>query len=279
MKCQPFWIFSNKLQKDIPRINFPCIGQPKINGVRALIYYENGQVKIKSKNGLQYRFPHIQDAYKTIYDSGIINKSVVFDGELYIHNTILSKISGIARKSIKNVHPDSKQMMHYVFDICSDLQQAQRLEILESLNGGSTNTLIHFVKSVKVKDVAHALELTEQYIANGYEGGIFRDSRAYYAAGKRPKTIVKLKKRISQEFTIIDVVPMGKTPTLGMFVCKNDTNEETFTVVAEGDVSQREQYLTDRDSLIGKQLTVEFYERTKTDKPFHAVGISVRDYE
>jgi len=41
----------------------------------------------------------------------------------------------------------------------------------------------------------------------------------------------------------------------------------------------RKKYLDDKVDLIGKPLTVEFYERTKDDLPFHAVGIAVRDYE
>ena len=58
-------------------------------------------------------------------------------------------------------------------------------------------------------------------------------------------------------------------------------NSEKFTVVPEGSHELKAKYLDEKHHYIGKQLTVEFYERTDYPKrlPFHCVGIGVRDYE
>ena len=88
--------------------------------------------------------------------------------------------------------------------------------------------------------------------------------------------MVKLKKKLSQEFLIVNVIPMDKRPSLGQFVCKNDLTDDTFTVVAEGTHVKKAEYLKNRKELVGQYLTVEFYERSVNKLPFHAVGITVR---
>jgi ATP-dependent DNA ligase len=281
MKAQQYWKETKKEGK-IPRIKFPCIGQYKINGVRAMIHYENDKVIIKSKNGLRYNLPNIEADYLKVYTSGHVPLDTVFDGELYFHGWILSKISGAARRSEKNYDPNSTSaaLNHITFDIVGDEPQNTRIATLDWLAEHYKNlNYVMFLDSFDIKDHETAETFTKHAIEKGYEGAIFRDPKAKYQAGKRPQTIVKLKVRESAEFEIIDVVGMDKAPDLGMFVCKNDKNNLTFTVVPEGNYVVKRQYLNDRDKLIGKQLTVEFYERTKDDLPFHAVGITVRDYE
>jgi hypothetical protein len=52
-----------------------------------------------------------------------------------------------------------------------------------------------------------------------------------------------------------------------------------FKVNPEGSVETKRKYFSEKHNIIGKKLTVEFYERTAFGLPFHAVGIAVRDYE
>lgn len=278
MKAQPF--YNKKTNKAI--ITFPCLGQPKINGVRAMVYWYNDDVVIKSKNGQNYNIEHIKKDYREIYLAGNISKDIIFDGELYIPNTIVATIAGICKTSIlnKNPHIDIPKLQHYVFDLAVDLPQSSRIAILEDIRDehSDLNSIVYITTSL-INSVEDAESFTDACIDEGHEGGIFRNQDTLYQYGKRPRTMTKLKRKFSQEFLIVDVVPMNANPELGMFKCMNDLNELTFEVMPEGTHIQKAEYLKNKNSYIGKQLTVEYRERTITKKPFHAVGIAIRDYE
>lgn len=84
---------------------------------------------------------------------------------------------------------------------------------------------------------------------------------AEYAFGSRPMTIMKSKQFLDSEFEIVDVVPMDKEPECGMFVLRNDINDETFTCVSMASYTDKVYYLSDKNKYIGKMATVKFYER------------------
>ncbi len=290
MKCQKFWKTATKTKNGVktkvkvPRINFPCGAQAKINGYRGTISvsFADNRVYVKSKNGVIYNIPHIEKAYFEFYSKlGKDYYDLTFDGELYIEGEILSEITSAAASTVKGSgNLKTPLLKHYVFDIIAeDIRQIDRTAQLKYLMENNTSSSIVHVETVRVENLEQALKLNEVYLQQGYEGTIFRDDNAFYQPGKRPKTIVKLKKRESAEFLIIDVIPDGKRPELGKFVCKNDLTDDIFEVTPEGTHTKRAEYLKNRENLIGKMLTVEFYERTIENKPFHAVGIVVRDYE
>jgi len=278
MKAQPF--YNVKTGKLIA--TFPCLGQPKINGVRSTVYWYNDDVVIKSKNGQTYNIPHIQQAYRDIYLAGNINKDVIFDGELYLPNTKVATIAGMCKSTIlnKNTHINVPKLQHYLFDLAVDLVQSARIAILEDIRDEHSNlNAIVFITTSLINTVEEAEKFTDVCINEGYEGGIFRNPDALYQYGKRPRTMTKLKRKESKEFLIIDVIPMKVNQELGMFKCMNDITENTFEVVPEGTHIQKAEYLKNKTTYIGKQLTVEFRERTINKLPFQAVGIVIRDYE
>lgn len=282
MKAQQYYKTASDGTKS-PRIKFPCLGQPKINGVRCFAIYENGKIILKSKNGLVYKcLEHIEQELEKvfIYVTSTYDKHIILDGELYIHDFILSDIKSAVTK--RNMY--TPMVTFDVFDIAIDnITQKSRSLLLNKLYNEIITTLnsVKYVEDVPVDSDKKAQELTDIWIKAGFEGGIFRDLKAMYKFGGRPMTMVKLKRKESAEFEVLNVLPMKKTPHLGMFLCKNDLNDFTFTVVAEGTHEQKQEYLDNKLNYIGKQLSVDFYERTKAPKelPFHAVGITIRDYE
>ena len=287
MKCQQYYVTRKVkgIERIEPRIKFPCIGQPKINGIRAFMRWVDGRGAVLfSKMGLEYNLPLITDQFTENHfyateTSGLPEGTeLIFDGEIYIHGEYLSEIRSAA------VKPNLKTQLlqFYIFDLAvADIKQQARLRFIQNNIGNWGFSNVHGLVSVNITSDDTAQYYTDICIKNGYEGAIFRDHKSEYGFGKRPMTIVKLKRRESAEFIILDVIDSRDAPELGMFVCRNDLNHETFTVVPEGTVEQKRQYFIDRDILIGKLLTVEFYERTVPPKelPFHAVGIAVRDYE
>ena len=66
------------------------IGQAKLDGTRALLYYKKGRIVMESRNGIEYFTPvveHITSVFEVIYKKMKCD-NLVFDGELYVHNSM-----------------------------------------------------------------------------------------------------------------------------------------------------------------------------------------------
>src|SRR5690606_2060346 len=120
---------------------------------------------------------------------------------------------------------NSSRIKFYAFDLAiPNMGQLSRLKLLkilcDRLSLLSIDNPIIKVDAVILyndKDVQH---YADKYIAQGHEGIILRDTKAQYQFGKRPMTMVKLKRTMSDEFRIIDIVPQNVNPDLGLFVCR-----------------------------------------------------------
>lgn len=144
-----------KFQKCSPeRMTYPCYGQPKINGVRIEISWdETGttrhaseydmfnpvpeweKVLILSKNGDEYDIKHLKETWYEIYKSCekvIPNiKKYRFDGEAYIVGLPVATIGGACRN--RN-NPHHKYLMCVVFDIAIEgYSQEQREKMLQQV--------------------------------------------------------------------------------------------------------------------------------------------------
>lgn len=265
---------------------FPCLLQPKINGVRASISLdENGKVQILSKEGLKYNLPHIEEIFQ--YNSHIFTYSnndqleereVIFDGELYIYDESLQVISSAVKKENLNTH----RIKFICFDLMIEQQMnIERIQIMKSLLDFTNNVFdypVEIIRTLRVNTDKEVQFHTNNNIRLGYEGSILRDPKAYYGFGKRPVTITKLKRVIDNEYKIIDIIPQEKNPELGLYVCVTKNGKE-FKVTPSGNNDFKESLLYTKHIYIGKMLTCTFYEYTEDGLPFHVMSNLIRDYE
>ena len=260
-------------------IHFPCYIQPKVNGVRAFIKLVNDKVKIFSKKGLEYNLPHISEWFnsrKDLFGDG----DIIFDGELYIPGEHLQNISSAVRAMQLN----TTLVKYYMFDIAiEDLSQKERFALLYSPIMKNTiqqdlNSPVVLVETRSVGEDKRVQELTDIFIKQGYEGSVCRSFDGLYQFGKRPQSIVKLKRTTSAEFPIIDVISQEVDQSLGLFVCSTLDGKE-FRVTPKGNENYKKEVLLKASSFIGKQLTCVFYEYTEDGLPYHIIDNIVRDYE
>lgn len=264
---------------------FPILGQPKINGVRCNVYLENGEVKMKSKEGEQYIVEHIIDWFSERLDlfEDINGKPIVYDGELYIHNEKLQYI----RSAVVKPNLNTPAVTYEVYDIAvpehsniirfSMLKEKLRIA-REKDEVNKTHTPVNFVKTFKLYTDVQVQQKTEQFIEEGYEGIILRKISAPYQFGKRTVNMLKLKRLVDEEFQIIGIAPQDNDPELGLYVCTTNTGEEFKVTPTEDEDYKRLMMLTPH-LFINKQLTCSFYEYTDKGIPFHIVHNIVRDYE
>lgn len=272
------------------RASFPMIGQPKLNGFRMMCRWETveegeGMFKttvekpvFRSRDGIRFdTLQHIEPSFikKMFFTED--GKEIAYDGELYRHEWLLQRINSAVNKK----NSDTEDLVFVVFDLAvENINYSERRKILvdsmieyfpedKEINVGIINCEL-------VKTLEEAEKFTDQWIKNGYEGGIFRDPKAFYQFGKRGKSMLKLKRFQDKEFLILDVIGGDNSPELGVFVCQAE-NGKTFKCTPQGTHEVKAEYLTNKENYKGRRLQVKFYERTKDGLPFHSVGLVVRD--
>lgn len=259
---------------------FPCIGQPKINGVRSLIQLNNNSVIITSKDGLTYNIPQISDFLNINSDIFFYKgENIVLDGELYIHGELLQDIAS----AVKKVSLNTARVVFVLFDIAVEgFNNKDRWDIIKSHIKPKLDIHlscpIELIQSVKILNDVHAQNYTDFCIQKGFEGAMFRQQDAEYGFGKRITGITKLKRVIDTEFTITDIVPQDKDITKGNYQCITDKGLY-FEVTPKGTDEFKRELLINKVRYIGKKLTCVFYEWTKEGKPFHIMNNIIRDYE
>lgn len=265
---------------------FPMFGQPKINGVRCSVYLEEGEVRMKSKNGEVYYVDHIVNWFMTRPDlfTDLNGDAVIYDGELYIHNESLQNIRSAVSKPNLSTHA----VTYEVYDLAipkhsNRVRIAMMKELLQETvcqvtNKPYENSPVRYITTYKVINDAHVQSLTDRLIAEGYEGLILRNPDAVYQFGKRTVNMLKLKRLIDEEFRIIGIVPQENDSELGMYLCVTPNGEE-FKVTPTEDEDYKRMMILMPHLFLNKMLTCTFYEYTDKEIPFHINHTIVRDYE
>ena len=110
-------------------LSYPVYIQPKLDGVRCLIYKNQvtGELVFQSRQNTPYTKPpliermieQVFESYQSLYPKDSI-MNLVLDGELYIHNrdfTEISSIVGTLRASKEQrIHPELNQLEYHMYD-------------------------------------------------------------------------------------------------------------------------------------------------------------------
>jgi len=136
------------------------------------------------------------------------------------------------------------------------------------------------LKLPRGSSVKDTLEASLEYAENqGYEGIMLRNLRLPYMAGKTGSSLYKLKNFQDEEFKIVGWEEATKkdagTP---IWICETKEGN-TFKARPEGTLETRRKMWSNRKKYLGKDLTVQFQEKSKNGVPRFPVGIAVRDYE
>lgn len=250
-------------------VTFPAYVQPKLDGVRALAIRNGDTISLKSRLGKEHvGLAHIRTALLTAMFDGEI-----WDGELYDHGMHFQTLVSLVKKN----QEASSKVKYHVYDKISPKPFASRnLEIAEA-HGRRPDGLI-LVPTFVVGGHAQVELYHQQFVEQGYEGVMLRWGNEPYKGGYRSRNLLKVKAWKDGEFKVVDVVSgKGKCEDQGVFVCESGGGQ--FGVKAKGSDALRREYLANKGALIGKMLTVRYFEPTADGLPRFPVGIAVRDYE
>jgi DNA ligase-1 len=253
-------------------IHFPSFCQPKLDGIRAIFY----SGKLHSRMGKVFpHLTHINDELKKLPYN--------LDGELYTDKISFQEITGIVRKQ-KLTKSDAemlKKVKFQVYDVVSSADYIERLGLLGEI---FNENKFHYVVPVKTEICNNKKDvqlLHDTYVLEGYEGLMLRNFEGGYTQKNRSKNLQKYKEFEDAEFLITGYKEGdGKEKGMIIFECITSPPEaRVFDVRPVGTYTERKKMWKDRESFIGKLLTVKYFGVSNEGTPRFPVGLSVRDYE
>lgn len=252
-------------------INWPAYAQPKLNGVRCTASMTEYDPIYRSRKGKPYEtLGHLNEEVEALLD--MIQGSS--DGEIFHPEWNFQEIVRAVKKHRPGI---SEQLQYWVYDIVdpqADFEErSHRLKILP----GFKNVVI--VPTYLVNNEEELMARHKDFTAAGFEGTIVRNMKGKYELAHRSKNLQKYKDFVDEEYRIIGGnEATGNDAGTVVFVCETDDGH-TFTVRPKGSRAQRRAWLSDINSIIGKQLTVKFQEKSEDGIPIFPVGLAIRDYE
>ena len=256
----------------------------KLDGVRCLaITDEEGQCKLYSRMGKEFTtLDKVKDAIEA---TGIINS--VFDGEICLVDDDGNEDFQGVMKQLRRKDHQIENPAFMIFDMLtksefeaekSDRKLYPRLIILKQWLRGRfiDESILRFTDQTLITDQDHFEYWNTIENKDSWEGLMLRKDVGY--EGKRTKNLVKVKSFHDAEYEVLgwdvdqhEVVRDGKSVSMTML--SQVWIEHKGYIVKVGSGFTQEQRLEYMDgSIVGKQITVQYFEETHNDKG----GISLR---
>lgn len=267
------------------KINFPCIAQPKWDGIRCIANVDSadGSMILQSRKGINFENQsHIRSELKHLFTCINRNSNTFYlDGELYSHDIPFEEISGLVRTK-SNVNNVNK--LFYVIYDCFDLspefceqKYSDRLALLkDNIQNNQSYSFVTLCLSTLLSRKEDVDAVHDKFVSEGFEGLILRNANSIYELDKRSYDLQKYKKFQDAEFVITgfkEGVGVDKGLVIWQCLCGN----RTFDVRPDGTHASRKKKFENGDKYIGKELTVKFQGLTQDGCPRFPVGKGIRE--
>ena len=260
----------------------PVFMQPKLDGVRCLIQYDNSVVTAYSRTGKEWKnIDHILQSLKPFFQT---NPNVILDGELYNHalRDDFEKIISCVRKQKPTAidRAESRRLVQFhCYDIVDETMTFdERYKFVEfNLKDPS----IYGVRTVQTHEVhaeKYAYQLHDTFLNNGFEGSILRLNDVYQC--KRSHSLRKFKDFHDAEAILTSWVEgKGKrVGTIGKFMAV-DADGNEFGMPVMDNFKKLQTMFDEMKTWVGREATFTYFERTKAGSYRHPLFKAIRDYE
>ena len=233
------------------------LASKKLDGVRCLMYYKDGEILTASRGGEHYNYSteHIRTDIRLVkfFEE---NPDVILDGELFKRFKSLQQISGAARME-KNAY-DCDWLEYWIYDCyigyfpetsAEDRWSFLKTHLISSGIKAYTSTKcddeedsIRLLVQVPVTGWDNMQKLHDQYVAEGFEGVVIRNPEKPYKPGGRTNDMIKIKQYKSSEF-LVTGYELGLRGSEDMtFICKTE-NGIIFKAMPVGDRAVKAEYV------------------------------------
>jgi len=273
-------MLAHKYVEHKQKIVFPCIVQPKLDGIRFLAtvngFFSRGRKEFTSCQ-------HIREELNDFFSK---NPTARIDGEAYTHEykEDFEKICSAVKKSAEHATAEDielqKKVEYHVYD-------APRIDAYTEVDNfvDRQRELAHTFKDYKyikvvptviVNNEDEIMALKTQWISEGWEGIMIRQMNSPYQ-GKRSYNLLKLKDFLDDEFEIVAVNEgSGKLAGhCGSFTFKMK-NGKTFDAKMIGSIDRLKYLFEHQDEVIGQVGTVRYQNLTSDQIPRFPVCRGIR---
>ncbi len=257
----------------------------KLDGVRCITIVDyQGNVKSYSRVGNEFEtIQVVKDAIKSL---GVVG--VVFDGEICLMDENGNEDFQGIMKQIKRKNHTIDNPKYVMFDYLTlkefDAKESKKTLAERIMRFTKLDTIINdqdslsVLEQVVVSDDDHFAKLKADAEKEGHEGVMLRKNVGY--EGKRSQNLLKVKKFFDAEYKVesIDfedhrVIREGKEVVIPMMAQAYINHKGHEVAVGSGwNKEQRIKYNANPELIIGKTITVQYFEETKNQEG----GLSLR---
>lgn len=230
----------------------------KLDGVKSLFYYKDGEVLTASRGGEDYNgsTEHIR-TYPPLVKFFEENPTIILDGELFVRGKSLQQISGAAR--LEKGTKDTSWLQYWIYD-CYDTSNPEMAAIdrwhflVETLNHKNGIFVYCCLQDDTIKDPIRILNhqfvkgwnnmklLHDAWVSEEFEGAVITDPSKPYKPGSRCNNLIKIKEYKSEDFKVIGY-KLGLRGSEDMtFTCELEDGR-TFEAMPVGDRATKEEYV------------------------------------
>ena len=263
---KPAPMLAHKFRDHAHKLSWPVYVQPKLNGMRMTM--TNG---VGMSRGNKEIIPDVIQHLVCDECEWTLDGELILPGNQLLQETM---------KAAKKYRPGlSDQLEYWVYDVIDSENgyDVRRNAIEAEVNMAPDN--VKLVPTYIAHNESDVMKYHTEFVSAGYEGTMIRDSHTPYEVGKRSYSLLKLKDFTDGEYRIIDVIDGGGIDTgLAIFVVETGDGS-VFNCRPEGSQENRAQLFSERQELVGKYLTVRYFELSKDGIPIFPVGVGIRDEE
>jgi DNA ligase-1 len=281
------------IEKEKLSVKFPVFIQPKLDGVRCLIYKnDEGHITFQSRQNTIYKeFEHLLPELQHLMSQFTDQEGLILDGELYTHGMPFEKITSMVRSS-KGKRKNIEELDYHVYDCFysgdanlskNQMPYSERYQVLKGAFGHTIYSKLILVETNVANSKRDIEDFHTHYtnLINPYEGVMIRTPNGSYKQQGRSKDLQKYKKFMDEEFEVVGYHEgTGAHAGTPIFECKSNVNQsKIFSVTMHGTLESKRGMMENVTRYYGKMLTVKYQEKSSDGIPRFPVGISFRDYE
>lgn len=263
VKTNQYGVIKPQLAKQADKVTNPKIFNKewlisrKLDGVKALFYWDGKEIHTASRGGEHYDYSTIHlrtnPALLAFFKE---NPTVILDGELFVRGKTLQQLSGAARME-KNAY-DCDWLQYWVYDCYNsadiDMIASERYKFLEDKFAEAHNFPIYRSSEdeseAPIRLLGHEYvsgwdnmkKLHDEWVSAGFEGAVITDPSKAYKVGSRCNNLIKIKQYKSEDFKVIGY-KLGLRGSEDMtFTCKLEDGR-TFEAMPVGNREIKAEYV------------------------------------
>jgi DNA ligase-1 len=255
------------------KIVFPCFVQPKLDGLRCLIYKNaDGVIITQSRTGgIFVTMGHITSQLTTFFEN---HPTVVLDGELYTNQYPFEELCGMIKRT--EVDLEKMHLVHFhIYDVVLNKKPYTERHAFIVNNAHLFPPTFEIVKTEEVSNTTEFKTKFTEYVQDGYEGIMLRNKKGLYV-NNRSHDLQKYKDFEEDEFIIVGFKEAkGRDAGSVVWVCATATGDE-FDCRPIGSLEHRSELFRNASKYVGKMLTIKYQELSEKGIPRFLSGKAIR---